>query len=63
MVLTGAVGVALLGAAWRSRGIRAVLHRPRAWWSRMFVVFVIVTVALFGLMIVLALTSGGGRGH
>ncbi len=40
MAVAGAVGVALVGVAWRSRGVRAFLSRPRAWWTRMLVVFV-----------------------
>jgi predicted Ser/Thr protein kinase len=38
MAAAGAAGVALVGAAWRSRGVRAFLSRPRAWWTRMLVV-------------------------
>jgi predicted Ser/Thr protein kinase len=40
MVVAGAAGVALVVAACRSRGVRAVLNRPRAWWARMLVVFI-----------------------
>jgi hypothetical protein len=38
MAATGAAGVALVAAAGRSRGVRAFLNRPRAWWTRMLVV-------------------------
>jgi predicted Ser/Thr protein kinase len=32
-----AAGVALVGVAWRSRGVRAFRNRPRAWWTRLLV--------------------------
>ena len=34
----GTLFAALVGAACRSRGVRAFLNRPRAWWTRMLVV-------------------------
>jgi hypothetical protein len=45
MAVAGVAGVALVGAAWRSRGVRAFLSRPRAWWTRMLVVFVCALAA------------------
>jgi hypothetical protein len=38
MAATGAVGIALVWAAWKSRDVRAFLNRPRAWWMWMLVV-------------------------
>jgi predicted Ser/Thr protein kinase len=45
MAALGVVGALLVWAAWRSRGVRAFLNRPRAWWTRMLVVFVCALVA------------------
>jgi hypothetical protein len=40
MAAAGAVGIAMVVALWKSRGVRAFLNRPRAWWMRMLVVFI-----------------------
>jgi hypothetical protein len=63
MAFTGAVGVALLWAVWRSRGVRAFLNRPRAWWMRMLVVFVFAMAATLAILLVGALKFGGVTGR
>jgi hypothetical protein len=55
----GVVGLALLGAAWRSRGIRAFLNRPKAWWTRFLVVFCCALAAGLAFLLVWALKFGG----
>jgi hypothetical protein len=58
LVLMAAAGVVIVGAAWRLRGVRAHLNRPRVWWMRMLVVFSCGLVA--GLAVLFwALKSGG----
>ena len=59
LAVAGAVGVALVGAAWRSRGIRAFLSRPTAWWTRTLVVFVCGLAAALAALLLWTLKSGG----
>jgi predicted Ser/Thr protein kinase len=59
MAVAGAGGVALLVAAWRSRGIRAFLNRPRAWWTRMLVVVAVGMAAALAALFIWGLKSGG----
>jgi tRNA A-37 threonylcarbamoyl transferase component Bud32 len=62
MAASAAAGVALLWAAWRSRGVRAYLQvlraRPRVWWLRMLVVFIFAMAVGLALS-VWAKKSGG----
>jgi predicted Ser/Thr protein kinase len=62
MAAAGVAGVALVGAAWRSRGVRAFRNRPRAWWARMLVVILcgmVVGLAAFLFWAWKIGTSGG----
>src|SRR5262249_40270061 len=59
MAVAGAIGVALVWAAWRSRVIRAFLNRPAAFWSRMLVVVVCAAAAPFAILLIWALLKSG----
>jgi hypothetical protein len=59
MAAAGAAGAALVGAAWRSRGVRAFLNRPRAWWTRMLVVFGCGLVVGLAAFLIWGLKFGG----
>jgi serine/threonine protein kinase len=58
-VAAGVVGALLLWAAWRSRGIRAFLNRPKAFWTRMLVVFVCALATALAFLLFGALRFGG----
>jgi predicted Ser/Thr protein kinase len=59
VVLLAAAGAALVGAAWRSRGVRAFLNRPRAWWTRLLVVFGCGLVVGLAAFLIWGLKFGG----
>jgi hypothetical protein len=59
MAAAGAAGVALVGAAWRSRDVRAFLNRPRVWWRRMLVALSCGLAVGLAVLLLWALKSGG----
>jgi predicted Ser/Thr protein kinase len=59
MAAAGAAGVVLVGAAWKSRSVRAFLNRPKAWWTRMLVVFICVLGVSLAAWLLWTLKFGG----
>jgi predicted Ser/Thr protein kinase len=59
MAVAGAAGVALVAAAWRSRGVRDFLNRPRARWARMLVVISCGLVVGLAAFLLWGLKFGG----
>jgi hypothetical protein len=58
MAAAGVVGIAIVVALWKSRGVRAFLNRPRAWWMRMLVVFICSLVVGLAAFLIVAWKSG-----